>query len=242
MVKISIVIPAFNEEKLIGNTLRKIQASASVFGQLGWNTEVIVCDNNSTDRTGEIARELGATVVFEPINQIARARNCGAAAATGDWLIFVDADSLPSADLFGEVAKVIQTGGAVAGGSTVRLDCTSYSARLLTRFWNATSRVLRWVAGSFIFCDVAAFRAVGGFSDELFTGEELDLSKKLKRLARQQGKRVVILSKFPLLTSGRKVHLYGRAELGRFMLKAFLRPSATMKNRDACSPWYDGRR
>lgn len=241
-VKISIVIPAFNEEKLIGNTLQKIQASLRAFEQLSWETELIVCDNNSTDRTAEIARGTGARVVFEPINQIARARNGGAAAASGDWLIFVDADSLPSAELFGEVAKAIQSGKALAGGSTVRLDCSNLPAQILTHFWNATSRILRWAAGSFIFCEISAFRAVGGFSNELFTGEELDLSKKLKRLAREKNKRVVILSKFPLLTSGRKIQLYGRRELGRFFLKAFLRPTATMKNREACSPWYDGRR
>jgi len=59
---------------------------------------MIVCDNNSTDRTAEIARAAGAIVVYEPVNQIARRRNCGAAAATGDWLIFVDADSIRAPD------------------------------------------------------------------------------------------------------------------------------------------------
>ena len=66
-----------------------------------------MCDNNSKDRTAEIARAAGARVVFEPVNQIARARNAGAAAATGIWLVFVDADSHPSAALFDEVAGQI---------------------------------------------------------------------------------------------------------------------------------------
>ncbi len=241
-MKISIVIPAFNEEKLIGKSLQTIGAAANSFQRLGWETEIIVCDNNSTDRTAELARTAGAKVVFEPINQIGRARNCGAAVATGDWILFVDADSFPSAELLSEVARVIASGKAIAGGSTVRLDSSNFPARVLTQFWNATSRVLHWVAGSFIFCEAAAFRAVGGFSNEFFTGEELDLSKKLKRFARSQNKKVVIVSRYPLLTSDRKIHLYRRGELGRFFLKAFFRPTATMKNRDACSPWYDGRR
>lgn len=241
-MKISVVIPAFNEEKLIEKSLRAIGSALSSFHRLGWETEIIVCDNNSTDRTAELARAAGARVVFEPINQIGRARNCGAAAATGDWILFVDADSFPSDELLGEVAKVIASGKAIAGGSTVRLDSSNLPARFFTHFWNVTSRVLHWVAGSFIFCETAAFRAVGGFNHEFFTGEELDLSKRLKRFARSQKKKIVIVSKYPLLTSDRKIHLYRRGELGRFFLKAFLRPSATMKNRDACSPWYDGRR
>jgi len=101
-MKISIVIPAFNEERLLGESLAQIKVAANVFIKTGWQTELIVCDNNSTDRTAEIARTAGALVVFEPINQIARARNTGASAATGGWLIFVDADSHPSAELFAD--------------------------------------------------------------------------------------------------------------------------------------------
>ena len=80
-VKISIVVPAFNEERLLGESLAQIKSAARAFAPRGWDFELIVCDNNSTDRTAEIARVAGATVVFEPVNQIARARNSGAAAA-----------------------------------------------------------------------------------------------------------------------------------------------------------------
>ena len=88
-VKISIVVPAFNEERLLGGSLAQIKSAAGAFTQRGWDFELIVCDNNSTDRTAEIARAAGATVVFEPVNQIARARNSGAAAApaTG-WFLW----------------------------------------------------------------------------------------------------------------------------------------------------------
>ena len=77
-MKFSIIIPAFNEEKLIAETLRRVRAAMAAFTDLGWETELIVCDNNSTDRTAELARSAGATVDFEPINQISRARNTGA--------------------------------------------------------------------------------------------------------------------------------------------------------------------
>ena len=55
--------------------------------------------------------------MFEPVNQIARARNAGAAAASGDWLMFVDADSYPSVELLREVREAMQS-GCLAGGAT----------------------------------------------------------------------------------------------------------------------------
>ena len=241
-MKISIVVPAFNEQKLIGSTLRSINEAAVSFTGCGWETEIIVCDNNSTDATAELARELGAKVVFEPVNQIARARNAGAAAALGDWLIFVDADSRPTAALFAEVAEQIQSGKCVAGGCVVRLDERHFIADGGTALWNLISRVFKWAAGSFIFCEAAAFREVGGFSNELFASEELDLSKRLKKLAKRRGKKMVILHRNPLLTSARKMNLYSRKDLVRFLTKACFRPRATVMSREACSPWYDGRR
>src|ERR1043165_3771726 len=121
-MKISFIIPAFNEEKLIEATLRSIGAAAEAFQVRGWQTELIVCDNNSTDHTADVARATGAKVVFEPLNQIARARNTGASAATGDWLIFIDADSHPSRELLEDAAQAITTGRFVGGGATVKLD------------------------------------------------------------------------------------------------------------------------
>jgi glycosyltransferase involved in cell wall biosynthesis len=105
-VKLSVVVPAFNEERLIAGTVDHLRAGIELFERRGWSCELIVCDNNSTDRTAEIARAAGARVVFEPVNQIARARNSGARAACGDWLLFVDADSSPSPELFEEVLAV----------------------------------------------------------------------------------------------------------------------------------------
>lgn len=241
-MRISIVIPAFNEERLITETLRQVRASSASFTGLGWEVETIVCDNNSTDRTAELARVAGVQVVFEPVNQIARARNRGAAAATGDWLVFVDADSQPSAALFADVAAQIQGGRCVAGGSTVRLEGNHRAANFVARLWNGLSRWRRLLAGSFIFVEADAFRRVGGFSHELFAGEELDLSLRLRRLARATGRNIVILHRHPLLTSARKARLYSWSEHLRFLVRAALDHKGTLGSREACSPWYDGRR
>jgi glycosyltransferase involved in cell wall biosynthesis len=241
-MKISIIVPAFNEQKLIAATLHEIAAAAAIFAQRGWKTEIIVSDNNSTDATAEMARAAGAIVVFEPVNQIARARNTGAAAATGDWLLFIDADSHPSPALFGEVAEQITAGKCLAGGCTVRMDERDWIGDCGTGLWNIVSRAFKLAAGSFIYCEAGAFRKVGGFNQELFASEELDLSRRLKKLARSSGKKFVILHRNPLLTSARKMRLYSRGHLARFMARAVFRPRATITSRDACSPWYDGRR
>jgi len=240
-VKISIVVPAFNEERLLGRSLGQIKLATAAFEQRGWETELIVCDNNSTDQTAKIAREAGALVIFEPINQIARARNRGAEAATGDWLIFVDADTHPSAELFTDVAEQIAAGKCLAGGTTVKMDADLRTARLAVWIWNSISRTFKLLAGSFIFCDAQAFRKIGGFNEKMFAAEELDLSGRLKKFAKETGKWVIILSRHPLLTSARKLHLYSFWEHFRLLfLIAFNRRVLT--DREACHLWYDGRR
>ena len=240
-MKISVIIPAFNEERLLGATLAHVKSAMAAFTGGGWETELIVCDNNSTDRTGEIARTAGATVVFEPVNQIARARNAGAGAATGDWLVFVDADSRPSAELFADVAEQIQAGRCLAGGSTVRMDEYFLLAGFFTWTWNWSSRLGRWLAGSFIFVEAAVFRKIGGFSHELFAAEELDLSKRLKKLARATGREVVILHAHPLVTSARKMRLYTAWDHLKLIAHILFNRRA-LNRRESCTLWYDGRR
>lgn len=241
-MRVSIVLPAFNEEKLLPASLEAVALALPGFTEQGWETEVVVCDNNSTDRTAEIARQHGAKVVFEPVNQISRARNCGAASASGDWLVFVDADSLPTQELFRDVARQIRSGSIIGGGSTVRLEVDRRGPRFWVGCWNRLSRTFRLAAGSFVFCDAAAFRAIGGFSLDLYASEELDFSRRLRRYGRRDGRRFVILVDHPLLTSARKLQLYTSREVFRFLLRAFTRPRKTLRSREACEFWYDGRR
>jgi glycosyltransferase involved in cell wall biosynthesis len=241
-MKLSVVVPAFNEERLLAGSLESIRSAMQVFERAGWQAELIVCDNNSTDRTAEIAREAGATVVFEPFNQIARARNSGAARATGDWLVFVDADSSPSPGLFLEAKEKMESGGCLAGGSTISHDNMHGAAGVAISMWNTASRLNRWAAGSFMFCETAAFRELGGFDEALFASEELDLFRRLKRLARQKGRSIEILHRHPLRTSNRKLGLYGWGVFARFALKTIASGGRTLKRKEDCGAWYDGRR
>jgi GT2 family glycosyltransferase len=241
-MKISVIVPAFNEEKLIAETLRCVQSALSSFDQLGWSTELIVCDNNSTDRTADFARTAGATVVFEPVNQIARARNTGARRASGDWLIFIDADSRPTPALFADVAKAIQTGRYLAGGCTLRFDGHFPAANWGVRAWNWLSRFKKYLAGSFIFCERATFETLGGFNQKLYASEEIELSRRLKTLARQSAKRIIILHHHPLLTSARKIQLYSLREHFGFLGRTILFFGKPLRDPSECFTWYDGRR
>ena len=237
-MKVSVVVPAFNEERLLAGSLAAIGQAMSVFEQ----SELIVCDNNSTDRTAEIARAAGATVVFEAVNQIARARTAGAARASGDWLVFVDADSYPTGELMQDARSAIESGRCIGGGATVAFDIDDPVVRLWLALWNAVSRRARWAAGSFVFCEASAFRALGGFSEALYAGEEIDFSRRLKRLAKRRGLEVVILERHPLRTSERKARLYTKREHFAFLLKTLARGGRNLRDRDACHVWYDGRR
>lgn len=241
-MKMSVIVPAFNEERGLAATLASIRDAMHVFDGSGWSSELIVCDNNSTDRTAAIAKEYGAQVVFEPINQISRARNAGAAHADGDWLLFIDADSHPSRELFLDMAQAIRDRRCLAGGSTVRLDIDDLVPGLAVGGWNIISRLTRWAAGSFIFCEAAAFRELGGFSLELYAAEEIELSRRLKRLARRRRRTMVILHRHPLQTSARKARLYTAREALTFVLKTIVLRGRTLRNAEECYQWYDGRR
>jgi hypothetical protein len=144
--------------------------------------------------------------------------------------------------LFAEAAEQMAAGRCLAGGCTMKLDGHYLVVNLIARFLNVVMRAGSLLAGSFIFCDAAAFREVGGFSDKLFAGEEIDLSQRLKRMARAKKKRIVVLHRYPLLTSARKMHLYTPREHLRFLAKALFSHKRILSSRDECHTWYDGRR
>ena len=239
---LSIVIPAFNEERLIESCLESISASCANHHAHGLTTEIIVVDNNSTDRTAHLAREAGAHVVFEPINQIGRARNAGAAAATGDWLLFLDADSALSPELLADIVAMIDEGNSVGCGSTLAMDGLPWWANGIFHLWRGMSKTFQWAAGALIVCRRDAFHDVGGFPLDIYALEEIELSKQLKKWGRQRDLQFIILSKHPLKTSSRKVSLYSPREIAAQILRVFVSRRRTLRDKQHLSVWYDGRR
>jgi glycosyltransferase involved in cell wall biosynthesis len=239
---LSIVIPAFNEERLIERCLQSISTSLVANLTSGFTTEIIVVDNNSTDNTAILARQAGAQVVFEPINQISRARNTGAAEATGDWLLFLDADSVLNPGLLADILRAIETGRNVGCGCTLSMQGIPWWANSILQLWMGASILFRWASGAMLVCRSDAFRDVGGFTQELYVAEEIRLSKQLKLWGRQRGLQFTILTQHPLETSARKVVLYSAQEIAGQILRVMLHPRRTLQDKKQLSVWYDGRR
>jgi glycosyltransferase involved in cell wall biosynthesis len=237
-VRISIVIPAFNEAKYLPETLRAAHNACSVLRQAGWESEFVVCDNNSTDDTDVVARAYGARVVFEPFNQIAASRNTAGKAANGDWLVFVDADTQVSPLLFREMMRAMIRDDCLGGGCPVNFDSGPRLACQTVFIWNTIGRVMRWAAGSFLFCRAAAFRELGGFSQDWFAAEEVEFCVRLNRLGRRLSKRMVILNE-PVVSSGRKVGALFSGRNLLYGLEAIATFGDTLKHRDNCRYWYD---
>jgi len=242
MMRLSIVIPAFNEDRLIERCLHSVAASLAAHIKPGFTSETIVVDNNSTDNTASLAKQAGAQVVFEPINQIGRARNAGAAVATGDWLLFLDADSVLSPELLGDILYVIKSKTYVGCGSTLSMPGLPWWASGILRFWTQISIRLHWAAGALFVCRRDAFVEVGGFSQELYALEEIDLSKRIRTWGRQHQLKFTILTAHPLDTSPRKISLYSAGEIAGQILRMLLNRRRTLTDKKYLSVWYDGRR
>jgi glycosyltransferase involved in cell wall biosynthesis len=231
----SVIIPAWNESSHIQATLHAVQDALS---HQVFTGDVIVVDNNSTDDTAEKALSLGARVVFEPINQIARARNAGAAASESDWLVFLDADSLINSELLISSLNALASGHVLGGGSTVKLDRdVGMLPKTVLGFWNWWSLKSRTAAGCYIYCTKEAFDAVGAFDERQYAAEELYLSKKFRKLSKQRGQKFVIQANAPITTSARKIDWYSPQQFLKQVL-FLLVPGAT-RSRKMCGLWYD---
>ena len=240
-MQFSLIIPAWNEEAFLPSTLTTTTAVLQRLEDKGiYRGELIVVDNNSTDNTADIARQFGALVVFEPVNQIARARNRGAQAASGEYLIFLDADTCCSEQLLQHVLEKLSSGTVVGGGSTIAADRDVAPLALRgIRFWNGLACKAKLAAGCFVYCRRDAFDAVGGFSDRVYAGEEIFLSRLLKRWAKQNSMTFDIVTIDPVITSARKLDWYSPMQLVRQVLLMLI-PGAVF-SKTLCRSWYDSK-
>jgi glycosyltransferase involved in cell wall biosynthesis len=201
--------------------------------------EIIVVDNNSTDKTAEIAEKHGAKIVFEPFRQIARARNSGAKAAQSTFLIFLDADTILPLPLLKKALMLLENGTHCGGGSVLNFDSDlPFLADKLVKFWNWLSRTNKLAAGSFIFCLAKGFFETGGFDEKTYAGEEINLSRRLKRWGRKHGLLFTILEDIPVITSGRKFHWYSSIQIVLILFLFTVYPYG-LRSRSFCRFWYN---
>jgi glycosyltransferase involved in cell wall biosynthesis len=229
---ISFIIPAHNEEVLIGRTLSALHESIRALGE---TYEVVVANDASTDRTEAIALEHGARVVAVNRRQIAATRNAGARAATGEIFIFVDADTVVTERVLRTALRALR-GGAVGGGCSVRLDGRlPLYAVVLMRLLPPILHAFGLAAGCFLFCTRQAYLAAGGFDETLYAGEEVAFGQRLKR----QG-RLVILREY-VTSSGRKLRARTALEFLSVGVRLALAGPRSLRRREGLEYWYGPR-
>jgi len=198
---ISVVIPALNEEGFLERTLK------SLLKQDFRQFELIVVDNNSTDRTAKIAEEFGAKVVFEPKRGIGAARQRGFLEARGEIIATTDADTILPKNWVSKILKEFKKRKKTVafGGLFVLCSGTPTSRVVISRFAYPAWVLDRLFTGGWSIPGVnfsvrkKAFLDIGGFNTELTLGEDADISQRLKKIGK-----VVLDRKFVVLTSGRR--------------------------------------
>jgi len=230
---ISFVVPAYNEEHELTDTLAAIREAVSAATQ---PYEIIVIDDASTDATPKIASDAGAKVIAIDRRQIAASRNAGARAAQGEHLFFIDADTrINRAHVSGGIAAL--EGGYAGGSARVAMDgFIPIWGRMLLRGFSSVYFGLNLGAGAFLFTTRRNFDVVGGFDEQYFAGEEVYFSLELKKLG---GFKVL---REPVVTSGRKLRMYPAKHFLRKFFGVILRGPGGVRSRAKLSLWYDGKR
>ena len=173
--KISVIIPTLNESATIVSTLDHIGSTK--------NVEVIVVDGGSTDGTVEQAESYGAKIIRAPRGRAVQ-MNTGAAAATGDILLFLHADTLLPEGFAGHIRQTLKISGVVAGAFELGIDSPVGSLRVMEKVANWRSRSLQMPYGDqAMFLTDAMFQEVGGFP-EMPIMEDFAFIKKLQKKGR----------------------------------------------------------
>ena len=203
----SLIIHAYNEERLLSRLLDSVDVAREAYGGTG-EVEVIVADNGSTDRTASIAEARGCKVVSVEKRVIAAARNGGARAARGEILTFIDADSQVHPRTFAEIDGVLATGRAVGGATGVTLE--RWSPGIAATWLIMMPMVL--VTGmdtGVVFCRRADFEAMGGYDENVLIGEDVVFLQALRRLGKPRGQRLKRATRAKAVASTRKFDEFG---------------------------------
>lgn len=230
---ISFIVPAYNEERLIGATLAALHGAMAGLRQ---SYEIIVVDDSSSDQTAAIAAKAGARVIPVRLRHIAATRNAGACQAAGKLFFFVDADTQVNPAVVTAALEILRQ-GAIGGGAAVRFggELPRYT-KFFVGLGNWFSRASGLAAGCFLFCTRKAFQAAGGFDETFYCAEELVLSHALKR----HGQFVVLRE--PVVTSGRKLRSYSAWKLARIIASMLVRGPNSLKQRRGLEFWYEPER
>jgi rSAM/selenodomain-associated transferase 2 len=172
---ISVIIPTLNEADYLAKTLAPLQAES--------NLELIVADGGSLDSTTDIAQSLGAMLIRSKPGR-GRQLNGGAAAASGEILLFLHADTILPADFGTEVRRCLVSPEVVAGAFQLGIAEANWSLRLIESLANWRARQLRMPYGDqALFLRRSTFSRLGGFPEQEIM-EDFELVRRLRKLGR----------------------------------------------------------
>lgn len=207
MVKFSVIVPAYNEEKYIQKTLQVLREQTYA------NFEVIVKDGKSRDRTAKIAKQFADKVISASDSSAADARNQGAHHAHGDVLVFMDADTLLPTDAFERFVKLM-SGENIVGVSCRKvpqngdiLDRAMYEFVNFSTFASCKMR-LGGAHGNCMLVRRSVFERIGGFNPDIIVAEEQDLVRRAMKFGRY-----LFLLDFNVVENPRRLQKWGRFRL-----------------------------
>ena len=196
-MKISIIIPAYNEEKMIGELIFYLDSLETG----GISKEIIVVDGISTDQTVNLAKEAGAMVVPSKLRSRSMQLNLGAEVATGDIYYFLHADTVPPPSLFKDLQEAIQA-DFQAGCYRLSFNRPHWFLRLNAWFSRFDLNAFRYGDQS-LFVTKAAFRQITGYNHQMKIMEDNDIITRLRKQVRFK-----LLNKM-VITSTRKYLKHG---------------------------------
>lgn len=226
---LSVVIPAYNEEAILGATLAKVRAACEVAVADGYAApEVIVVDNASTDATHAIAASSGVRVIIEPVPGIAAARNAGGRKATSDVLFFLDADTEIPPEALSAILTAMQDGRCIGGAPATRYDYRKRTLRPYMAMWALVAKRARMSQGVGQFVTAEAFRALDGYDTRLRMAEDTDFYWRLQDLANERDCDLRFLAEVTIVPSSRRLDewpiwktiLWTNPLVTRFMLRS----------------------
>lgn len=208
MPKISLVIPAFNEEAFLPALLDSVDIARANYSRGAAEVEVIVADNSSTDRTAEIAAARGCVVARVEKPVIAASRNGGARVANGAIVAFVDADCTIHPETFNVIERTMSSPKAMAGATSARFNRSSLGIMATTFIGETLFRIANLDIGV-VFCRRSDWEEVGGYNEKLLCAEDVEFLVALKKLGKSRGQKFIRAKGARAATSARKFDTRG---------------------------------
>jgi len=236
---LSVIIPAWNEEKRVGTAIESLKRAADVYRrERGAIAEIIVVDNNSTDRTAAVAREHGARVVFEPVNNIGKARNAGARAARGKYLAFCDADNEVTENLLVLIHDHLEDPKIAGGGTWIEPAQRNLKINFFYFIWGIYVRC-SGVGVGMMHARKDDFWSFGGFDETIYAAEDVQLAYDLKKLGRPRGQKFELIKRGWIITSTRKIDQTPLLTMLAKLIGFSFGLQKKIRSKEYCEHWYE---